>query len=94
MLKEQIQEQVAQVVHTVKRTNPMAGSITNSVTINFIANAQLAVGGSAAMVYLPDEGEFLAEDGGATYLNCGTLLPIYEESFPAVAKALHNSNKL
>ncbi len=64
----------------------MAGSITNSVTINFVANAQIAVGGSAAMVYLPDEAEVLAEAGGATYLNAGTLLPIYEDSFPSVAK--------
>ena len=84
--KEKIQEEVAQVVETVKKTNPMAGSITNSVTINFVANAQIAVGGSAAMVYLPDEAEVLAEAGGATYLNAGTLLPIYEDSFPSVAK--------
>jgi hypothetical protein len=31
------------------------------VTINFVANAQLAVGGSAAMVYLPDEAQFLVQ---------------------------------
>ena len=91
--KEKIQEEVAQVVETVKKTNPMAGSITNSVTINFVANAQIAVGGSAAMVYLPDEAEVLAEAGGATYLNAGTLLPIYEDSFPSVAKKLHSLNK-
>src|SRR5690625_347401 len=91
--KEQIQKQVAQAVETVKKTNPMAGSITNSVTINFVANAQLAVGGSAAMVYLPEEGEFLAEAGGATYLNAGTLLPIYEKSFPSVANKLNTLKK-
>ena len=80
-------------METVKQTNPMAGSITNSVTINFVANAQLAVGGSAAMVYLPDEGEFLAKAGGATYINVGTLLPIYEETLSHVAKVLHDINK-
>ncbi|WP_229249823.1 hydroxyethylthiazole kinase [Desulfosporosinus shakirovi] len=37
--------------------------------MNFVANAQLAVGGSAAMVYLPDEGEFLVKAGGAAYIN-------------------------
>lgn len=62
--KKEIQNRMMQAVETVKRTNPMAGSITNTVTINFVANAQLAVGGSAAMVYLPDEGEFLAKAGG------------------------------
>lgn len=91
--KQDIQKKIIQAVETVKQTNPMAGSITNSVTINFVANAQLAVGGSAAMVYLPDEGEFLAKAGGATYINVGTLLPIYEETLPHVAKVLHDINK-
>ena len=93
MIKEEIQNQIIQAVETVRRTNPMVGSITNTVTINFVANAQLAVGGSAAMVYLPDEGEFLAQAGGATYINVGTLLPIYEETLPRVAKVLHDTDK-
>lgn len=91
--KSDIQNQIIKAVEEVKRINPMAGSITNSVTINFVANAQLAVGGSAAMVYLPDEGVFLAKAGGATYINVGTLLPIYEESLPLMAKTLHENNK-
>lgn len=80
-------------VERVKAQNPMAGSITNSVTINFVANAQLAAGGSAAMVYLPDEGEFLAKAGGATYINVGTLLPVYRETLPRTAKLLHSMEK-
>lgn len=91
--KENIQNRMIHAVETVRRTNPMAGSITNTVTINFVANAQLAVGGSAAMVYLPDEGEFLAKVGGATYINVGTLLPIYEQTLPHIAKVLHDTGK-
>lgn len=91
--KEEIKNQIIEAVKKVKETNPMAGSITNSVTINFVANAQLAVGGSAAMVYLPDEGEFLANAGGATYINVGTLLPVYEDTLPRTAKALHEAGK-
>ena len=34
----------------VRKLCPMAPSITNFVTIDFVANAQIAVGGSAAMV--------------------------------------------
>lgn len=82
-----------QAVETVRKENPMAGSITNTVTINFVANAQLAVGGSAAMVYLPDEGEFLAKNGGATYINVGTLLPVYEDTLPHTAKILQEMKK-
>lgn len=91
--KERIKEQIVQAVEAVKRTNPMAGSITNTVTVNFVANAQIAVGGSAAMVYLPDEGEFLARAGGATYVNAGTFFPFYEETLPRTAEALHDAGK-
>ena len=91
--KAQLQEQIANAAQAVRDTNPMAGSITNSVTINFVANAQIAVGGSAAMVYLPDEGEALAASGGATYINVGTLLPIYEQTLPRTAAKLHELGK-
>lgn len=91
--KEEIQNQIIRAVETVRRTNPLAGSITNTVTIDFVANAQLAVGGSAAMVYLPDEGEFLAKAGGAAYINMGTLLPVYEETLPHTAKVLYDTGK-
>lgn len=91
--RENIRKQIIETVKIVKDTNPMAGSITNTVTINFVANAQLAAGGSAAMVYLPDEGEFLALAGGATYINVGTLFPIYEETLPLTAKTLFDNQK-
>lgn len=91
--RAEIQKQIVSAVETVKRTNPMAGSITNTVTIDLVANAQLAVGGSAAMVYLPDEGEALARVGGAFYINVGTLLPVYEETLPHTAKVLRAAGK-
>lgn len=84
---------MAEAVRTVKRTNPMAPSLTNTVTVNFVANAQIAVGGSAAMFYLPDEGEALGSLGGATYFNMGTLLPIYEQTVPRTLEALRNAGK-
>ncbi|MDN6161465.1 MAG: hydroxyethylthiazole kinase [Atopostipes sp.] len=86
MLKEKIQAQIKQAANHLKEKNPMVGSITNSVTINFVANTQLAVGASAAMVYLPDEGEAFAKNAGSVYINMGTLLPIYEETLPRTAK--------
>jgi hydroxyethylthiazole kinase len=45
------------------------------------------------MVYLPDEGVFLAQAGGASYINVGTLLPIYEKSLPLMAKTLYDNKK-
>ena len=89
----QLKANVVAAVDAVHEQNPMAGSITNTVTIDFVANAQLAVGGSAAMVYLPDEGECLVSAGNAVYLNMGTLFPIYAETVPATAKAAHDAGK-
>ena len=62
---KQLKQHMVKAAEEIRATNPMAGSITNTVTIDFVANAQLAVGGSAAMVYLPDEGEALVAGGGA-----------------------------
>lgn len=88
-----IASQVKEAIQQVQQTKPLAGSITNGVTVNFVANAQLAVGGSAAMVNLPDEGETLAQVSEAMYINVGLLLPIYEETLPRTAKALHELPK-
>ena len=87
----QIKQQIINAVDTVKKTNPMAPSLTNTVTINFVANAQLAIGGSAAMSYLPDECETLARISGAYYINMGTIEPVYEETLPRTAKILHDN---
>lgn len=93
MTKSEIKEKILQAVNDVRTKKPLAPSITNTVTVNLVANAQLAVGGSAAMVYLPDEGECVAQIGGAVYLNMGTLFPIYEETIPRTAKKLCELNK-
>lgn len=88
-----IQNQVKEAVEAVRKTNPMAPSITNAITINFVANAQLAVGGSAAMVFLPEEAEMLAKSVDAFYINVGGLLPVYGETLPLAAKTLHENGK-
>ena len=92
-IKYEIRQQILDAVNKVKLTNPMVGSITNSVTINLVANTQLAVGGSAAMVYLADEAETLANASGAFYINVGTLLPIYEQTLPHLVKVLYETRK-
>lgn len=93
MNKSEIQKKIEEAVTKVRETTPLAPSVTNTVTVNFVANAQIAVGGSAAMVYLPDEGECVAEIGEAVYLNMGTLFPVYEETIPRTAKKLTELKK-
>lgn len=93
MTSDMLKQAIEQAAATVRQTNPLTPSITNTVTINFVANAQRAVGGSAAMVYLPDEGEGLARICDAMYINVGTLFPIYAETLPKTAKTLHEEQK-
>ncbi len=88
MTENEIKSKVKEAVELVRSKKPLAPSITNTVTINFVANAQIAAGGSAAMVYLPDEGEFVSEVGSSVYINAGTMFPIYEETLPRTAKRL------
>lgn len=90
---DQLRSRVEGAVHAVRETAPLAGSITNFVTVDFVANAQLAAGGSAAMVYLPDEGEALAAMSAAFYVNVGTLMPSHEETMCRTASALHEAGK-
>ncbi|MGX7059551.1 hydroxyethylthiazole kinase [Vagococcus humatus] len=87
-MTEWIQKEMMVAMNKVREQTPLVPSITNTVTINLVANAQLAVGGSAAMVYLPDEGESLAKLGQSFYINVGTMFPIYQESLPRTVQAL------
>ena len=47
---DQYRDRIADAVRPVRATTPLPGPITFFVTIVFVANAQLAAGGSAAMV--------------------------------------------
>ncbi len=76
----------------VRKLCPMAPSITNFVTIDFVANAQIAVGGSAAMVYMPDEGRTMAEIAKCIYINVGTLIPVHAETIPVAAQVAHEKS--
>ncbi len=87
---QDIRRQIAEAVAAARETAPLVGSITNVITIDYVANAQLAVGGSAAMVYMAEEGEAMAglcAKGGAVYINMGSLLPVHEAGVPATAAA-------
>ena len=91
MTETEIRAAMARAVAQVREKNPMAPSITNTVTQDFVANAQLAVGGSAAMLYLADECEAMAKIAPAFYINMGTAMPFYAETLPRAARALYEN---
>lgn len=79
---------IAKAVREVEETTPLAQSFTNFVTINLVANAQLAAGGTAAMSYLPDDIIDTAAIAKATYINVGTLLPFFKDALGNIARSL------
>lgn len=87
-MEKTLRAKIQSAVEKVRAENPMAPSITNTVTQDFVANAQLAIGGSAAMIYMPDEGETMAKIASAMYLNLGTVMPFYAETIPRTLRAL------
>ncbi len=84
---------IREAVQAVHEKTPLAQSFTNFVTMNLVANAQLAAGGSAAMSFLPDDIIDIAAIAGATYINVGTLLPFFREALPDIARNLHELDK-
>lgn len=84
-----LRRRIADAVRSVRDTTPLAQSFTNFVTINLVANAQLASGGSAAMSFLPDDMLDLATLAGASYVNVGTLLPFYPDALKNIAASFH-----
>ncbi|MDD6373604.1 MAG: hydroxyethylthiazole kinase [Bifidobacteriaceae bacterium] len=85
--QDPLRERLRAAAQTVRDTTPLAQAVTNFVTINFVANAQLAAGGTAAMSFLPDDVIDTAKICNASYINVGTLQPYYKEAFPEIAKA-------
>ena len=88
-----IREAIRKAVIDVREQTPLAQSFTNFVTINLVANAQLAAGGTAAMSYLPDDVIATAEIAGSNYINVGTLLPFFKDALPEIAYKLHKNGK-
>lgn len=93
MTERELRKKIRQAVEAARKECPLVPSITNTVTINLVANAQLACGGSAAMVYLPDEGEAISSICQAFYINMGTLFPVYAETLPRTIRALADAGK-
>lgn len=88
-----IRDNIADAVRRVRETTPLAQSFTNFVTINLVANAQLAAGGTAAMSFLPDDVIETAKIAGANYINVGTLLLSYKDALPEIAQRLNYLDK-
>ncbi|WP_404978528.1 hydroxyethylthiazole kinase [Bifidobacterium aquikefiricola] len=93
-LNDPVRERIRTACEEVRQKTPLAQSFTNFVTINLVANAQLAAGGSAAMSFLPDDIKDIEAISGASYINVGTLLPSYEDALKDIAKSFFERTSL
>ncbi|KFI69178.1 hydroxyethylthiazole kinase [Bifidobacterium magnum] len=89
-----IRARIVQAARDVRERTPLAQSFTNFVTMNFVANAQLAAGGSAAMSLLDQDIVEISSVAGATYINVGTLLPSYQDALHAIVRAFKESGHM
>lgn len=64
---------IGDILHNVRKENPLVHNITNVVVTNFTANGLLALGASPVMAYAPEEVGDMAKIAGALVLNMGTL---------------------
>ena len=93
MLENEICLKIEDIFNAVKDSAPLVPAMTNSVTMNFVADAQLAVGASATMVNLPDEGEMMANCGAAFYFNIGTVSTELVGTLPRTVRLLKQARK-
>ncbi|WP_420565887.1 hydroxyethylthiazole kinase [Thalassobaculum sp.] len=78
---------------TLRDTAPLVQNITNFVAMNVVANAQLAVGASPAMVHAIEEAAEFAGIAGGLTVNIGTADAGWEASMVAAAQAASAAGK-
>lgn len=93
MDQQAIQAEMIRLVKEVKAKKPLAGSVTNTVSMELVANIQIAIGGSPAIVFEVNESLNLAKSAEAMYLNMGTYIPLYNDTFPQTADYLYKQKK-
>lgn len=91
--QDEIRRNVLEAVGKVKETAPLTPSITNIVTMEYVADAQLAAGGLAVMVHLPDEGEAMVRAGSSFYFNVGTFSTVLAGTVPRAVQSLIGLSK-
>lgn len=81
---------IGDILHKVRKENPLVHNITNVVVTNFTANGLLALGASPVMAYAPEEVGDMAKIAGALVLNMGTLNSETVESMIIAGKSAND----
>lgn len=76
----------------VRRDAPLVQCLTNFVSMNYAANAVLAIGASPAMVHAEQEAPEFARMAGAVVINIGTLSAPWLDSMLLTAEAARQTS--
>jgi hydroxyethylthiazole kinase len=71
-MPDQLLTRTTEALEGLRARTPLVQCLTNSVVVNFTANALLAVGAAAAMVDIPEESGPFAGVAGGLLVNLGT----------------------
>ena len=91
--KEELTKCAGQLSENVRKKIPLIHNLTNYVTVNDVANAQLAIGASPVMADAIEEIEDMASIANAININIGTLNNRTIVSFTAAGKAANKMKK-
>lgn len=80
-------QQSQDLLAAVRRDAPLVQCLTNFVSMNYAANAVLAIGASPAMVHAEEEAPEFARFAGAVVINIGTLSSPWLRSMLLTAQA-------
>ncbi len=83
---------VAERLAAVRASVPLVQCLTNSVAMNFTANALLAAGAVPAMVDIPDEAGSFAQSASAVLVNLGTPYAERRSAMRVAALAAQRAN--
>lgn len=82
-----LSRQSQDLLAAVRRDAPLVQCLTNFVSMNYAANAVLAIGASPAMVHAEEEAPEFARIAGAVVINIGTLSSPWLKSMLLTAQA-------
>jgi hydroxyethylthiazole kinase len=88
---DHFRDTTADLLHRLRSTTPLVQCITNSVVVNFTANALLAIGAAPAMVDIPDEAGPFASLAGGVLVNLGTPTAEQRQAMLEAVAAAHQS---
>ncbi|AFX99202.1 hydroxyethylthiazole kinase [Candidatus Endolissoclinum faulkneri L2] len=84
---------MASYIEFLRNRAPLVQNITNFVAMNMVANAQIAVGASPAMVHALEEAAEFTKIADALTINIGTVDAYWENSMIAAASMASTINK-